>query len=104
MLQQLVTTMIFVFALLIALMKLVSIANCDQLVLNDIEYLTWTILRNLINNYLMIYVVLRYQYAVNEIHILNFRYNVTIIIIYKYCYKSSYTFASLAIITSNSVE
>ena len=41
---------------IIPLMKLV-IANCDQLLLNDNEYLTWIVLRNLIYACLVIYVI-----------------------------------------------
>ena len=38
---------------IVPLIKLV-VDNCDQLVLNDNEYLTWIVLRNLIYAYLVI--------------------------------------------------
>ena len=41
---------------IVPLMKLV-VANCDQLLLNDNEYLTWIVLNNLIYTSLVIYVV-----------------------------------------------
>ena len=53
--QRLVTTMIICYNC--SANGIIVVDNCDQLVLNDNKYLTWTVLSNLIYIYLIIYVV-----------------------------------------------